>query len=141
MIRLRIDQGALSSRQRLADREAVRIGRRTARWCHITEPCVADVCFVSEAQMRKLHVLYDGSRVLTDVLSFEALPPCEKGYLGEIFLYYPRAVIQAKKAKHPVAQEVAILVAHGLLHLLGYDHDTPKKQAVMFSLQEHICAP
>lgn len=141
MIHFTVDQHLLTPRQRVSEGSLARIGRRTARWCRVSDPSWADIAFISESQMKQLNRNYHGGRGVTDVLSFEATPPSPKGYLGEIFLYYPRAVAQAKTAKHAVHYEVEILIAHGLLHLLGYDHDTLEKQEEMFTLQERVCAP
>lgn len=77
----------------------------------------------------------------TDVLAF-ALSESEEGvpvfpdpdglrHLGEVIVSYPQAARQAEERRHPVLREVALLVIHGLLHLLGYDHETPEQEAAM----------
>jgi probable rRNA maturation factor len=62
----------------------------------------------------------------TDVLSFPADGPLEPGcpHLGEIAISMPRAARQARRAAWPLRSEMALLITHGFLHLLGYDHET-----------------
>jgi probable rRNA maturation factor len=84
----------------------------------------------------------------TDVLSFSAQEevgpfvsaPETGGYLGDVIISYPRAVQQASEHSHSVEQELDLLVVHGLLHLLGYDHATEEEKALMWSHQESILA-
>ena len=64
----------------------------------------------------------------------------EVGDLGEVVVSYPQAKRQALQAKRPVALEVDILVAHGVLHLLGYDHVEAKGEQEMFMLQDKALA-
>ncbi len=60
------------------------------------------------------------------------------GYLGDVIVSYPRAVVQAGEHGHPVEQELNLLVVHGLLHLLGYDHASEEERALMWARQETI---
>ncbi|MFA6890433.1 MAG: rRNA maturation RNase YbeY, partial [Bacilli bacterium] len=72
---------------------------------------------------------------VTDVISFEEHDP---GYLGEIFISIDRLIGQAKEFHHGNERECAFLICHGILHLLGYDHQTPEEEVIMFALQEDI---
>ena len=82
----------------------------------------------------------------TDVLAFSFLEdsgpfiaaPEAGGYLGDVIVSYPRAVAQAGELGHPVEEELHLLVVHGLLHLLGYDHTDEEERAVMWAQQEQI---
>ncbi|HIF12370.1 MAG TPA: rRNA maturation RNase YbeY, partial [Dehalococcoidia bacterium] len=56
----------------------------------------------------------------------------ESGELGDIAISYERAIAQAETAGHDVAHELSVLTAHGVLHLLGYDHAEPEEHRVMF---------
>jgi probable rRNA maturation factor len=76
----------------------------------------------------------------TDVLSFPAgspedsgfiMPPDGKVRLGEVIISYPQAVIQAEEHNHSVKKEIAILLIHGILHLLGHDHDIAARKKKM----------
>ena len=58
--------------------------------------------------------------------------------LGDIFISIPQMQKQAKDYGTGEKRELAFLVLHGLLHLLGYDHDTNEKEEVMFNLQKEI---
>jgi probable rRNA maturation factor len=82
----------------------------------------------------------------TDVLAFSAredtgafvVAPEASGYLGDVIVSYPRAAAQAGEQGHPVEQELALLVVHGVLHLLGYDHAEAEEQALMWARQAAI---
>lgn len=87
------------------------------------------VALVSDARMRALNRQYRGADYATDVLSFPPDPgdvqaPGEPRLLGDVVIATGVARRQAKAAGHPLATEVRVLALHGLLHLLGYDHET-----------------
>jgi probable rRNA maturation factor len=71
--------------------------------------------------MRALNRQFRGKDMVTDVLSF---PSGERGFLGDIVIAAGVAARQAKDAGHSVPTELKVLSLHGLLHLLGYDHET-----------------
>lgn len=98
------------------------------------------VVFVSDAEMTKLNTMYRGKHKTTDVLSFgnDGAWPGPEELLGDIIVSVAQAGRQAKTAKKPVRAEVAMLLVHGTLHLLGYDHETLKDEKVMFPLQNRI---
>lgn len=85
---------------------------------------------------------------ITDVLSFGNEEKCgaikfvdpmdSVIYLGEIFICYPQAVRQAKREKHSVQNEFAILLIHGILHLLGYNHKKHEESKTMKKKEEEI---
>ena len=60
------------------------------------------------------------------------------GYLGDIMICYARACEQAQEYGHSLARELAFLTVHGVLHLLGYDHQTPEEERVMRDKQTNI---
>ena len=82
----------------------------------------------------------------TDVLSFGAqeaagpivVAPEAGNYLGDVIISYPRAAAQAAEQGHPASRELDLLVVHGLLHLLGYDHATEAEHAIMWARQGEI---
>jgi len=82
------------------------------------EVCVA---FVSDAAIRTLNARHRGKDAATDVLSF---PSGEAGSLGDIAIATGVARRQAAAAGHAFGVEARVLALHGLLHLLGYDHET-----------------
>ena len=58
--------------------------------------------------------------------------------LGDIFICYPLANTQAQQKKTSLEKEIYFLFLHGLLHLLGYDHEERKEKKIMFALQDEI---
>jgi probable rRNA maturation factor len=98
--------------------------------------------FVSNTAIRKLNNTWRNKDVPTDVLSFplnEAAPPGGMPWeLGEIFISTEKALEQSKTFGHTLDRELAFLTVHGLLHLLGFDHETPEEEKVMFARQSKI---
>jgi len=78
------------------------------------------VAVVSDARVRALNRRYRRKDRATDVLSFAAGEP---GELGDVVIAAGVAARQARLAGHPLAVELRVLALHGLLHLLGYDHE------------------
>jgi|SRR5579871_1430773 len=85
-------------------------------------------CLITtDAELRRLNRDYRGKDAVTDVLSFPApdsQPP--HSYIGDIAISYPRARDQARQFGHGTEDEIRILMLHGVLHLLGMDHETDK---------------
>jgi probable rRNA maturation factor len=65
-------------------------------------------------------------------------PSGEAAHLGEVIISYPQAEIQAADHGHSTKNEVAILLVHGVLHLLGYDHDEPERRQKMQAREKEI---
>lgn len=84
------------------------------------------LAFVTDARIRQLNRAYRGADKTTDVLSFPAQPSHEPvdGTLGDIAIAVGVATRQARAAGHTFGTEARVLALHGLLHLLGYDHET-----------------
>jgi probable rRNA maturation factor len=78
------------------------------------------VAIVSDARIRQLNREFLGHDATTDVLSF---PSTDAPYLGDVAIARGVATRQAARAGHPLATELRVLALHGLLHLLGYDHE------------------
>lgn len=98
-------------------------------------------------RIHELNRIYRGKDKPTDVLSFGMQgdgvfpfvePPDEALHLGEVIISYPQAVIQAQEGGHPVRKEVAILIIHGVLHLLGYDHEKAGERRKMQAREKAI---
>jgi probable rRNA maturation factor len=79
------------------------------------------IAIVSDRRMRALNRQFRGKDAVTDVLSF---PSDERGFLGDVVIAAGVAKRQAKEAGHSVAIELKVLSLHGLLHLVGYDHES-----------------
>ncbi len=113
-----------------------------------------DLRVTDDEGIRAINRVHRGVDAPTDVLSFPleppdgeqpsgpdfVLPPGAPRHLGDVVLSWPRAVAQAAEYGHSVSREAAYLVVHGLLHLLGYDHEAPADAAVMRPREETILA-
>lgn len=92
--------------------------------------------------VRELNAAHRGVDAVTDVLSFaaEPLPPeiDEPPYLGDLIVAYPYTIAQAVAANHDPSDEFGLLVVHGILHLVGYDHDSAASQQVMWAKQSEL---
>ncbi|TDB96532.1 rRNA maturation RNase YbeY [Actinomadura sp. 7K534] len=106
------------------------------------------ILLVDEAAMTELHEKWMDEPGPTDVLSFpmDELRPghmtggdedeeADPGLLGDVVLCPAVAEKQARKAGHSTGDELELLCAHGILHLLGYDHAEPEEHREMFGLQ------
>jgi probable rRNA maturation factor len=90
----------------------------------------ADVSLIGPAMMKRLNGFYRGQKYATDVLSFEApLKFRAHGYLGELVICSSVLKRQAREHKHKPELELEILLVHGVLHLLGFDHEMGMKAA------------
>jgi probable rRNA maturation factor len=107
------------------------------------------VMIVETAAMTDLHVRYMGEDGPTDVLAFPQDEAFESSYadsadadpttlLGDVVLCPEVARSQAATAGHSAQRELHLLCAHGILHLLGYDHAEPAEEREMFRLQEDL---
>lgn len=87
---------------------------------------IVSIAFVSTARIRALNRTYRRKNRATDVLSFPADPKSQipnPGFLGDIVIARDAARRQARNARHSERTELRVLALHGLLHLLGYDHE------------------
>ena len=103
--------------------------------------CELSVTFVDDQEMEELHIKWMDEPGTTDVLSFPMDMPEDKDdavTLGDIVIDPIVAAEQAATAGHSTEHEIYILAAHGLLHILGYDHADKDEEKVMFELQETI---
>lgn len=106
------------------------------------------VVYVSKEKIQEINRTYRGIDRVTDVISFALFDneddivfedeEEEITTLGDIFICVDVMKEQAKEYGHSEKRELAFLAVHGLLHLLGYDHDTNEKEREMFAKQELI---
>ena len=116
-------------------------------------PAVLDVHIVDDEEMREVNATRRGIDEATDVLSFPlieskpgqgvtedffVLPPDEAQHLGEILIAFPRVETQADEAGHSRERELAFLTAHGVLHILGYDHENDNDRRQMRRREEEV---
>ncbi len=99
------------------------------------------ILVTGDEELQRLNKEFLGNDKTTDVLSFpagETNPETEKEYLGDISISLPQAEKQAKTGGHEVDEELQLLVVHGCLHLLGFDHETLEDKQAMWQTQSEI---
>ncbi len=103
------------------------------------------IVLTGDLEVRKLNKLYRGKNRTTDVLSFPLLEGKRLMAGSELYLPLGDVVISVAQTKRQASehgkdfrQELALLLMHGILHLLGYDHATPVQKKRMFGLQDKI---
>ena len=108
----------------------------------VVPPYEVSMVFTKSEIVRQLNRDYRGVDEPTDVLAFYmlpqkgadssfALPPDGVTRLGEVIISYQKAIEQAREQGHSSDRELALLVIHGVLHLLGYDHKEPGEESKM----------
>jgi rRNA maturation RNase YbeY len=107
-------------------------------------PAELSVVVTDDATVRALNRRYRHRDAPTDVLSFSldgdgfVLPARQLRQLGEVVISYPTAARQARAEGHTVHDELAHLLVHGVLHLLGYDHQRPRETQRMHAREEAL---
>jgi probable rRNA maturation factor len=104
------------------------------------------IIFVNEKPMEDLHIQWMDEPGPTDVMSFpmdELRPgaddgPLVEGILGDVVICPQVARLQAEVAGHKMMDEVHLLLTHGILHLVGFDHAEPEEEREMFKLQRSL---
>ena len=101
------------------------------------------IIFVTKEEIHELNKQYRGVDRVTDVISFALedvndVSLSDIRVLGDIYICIDRMKEQAIEYNHSETRELSFLTVHGLLHLLGYDHQTKEEEEVMFNLQRKI---
>jgi len=121
----------------------------------VAPPYEISLVFTDSETVKQLNRDYRGVDEPTDVLAFYmlpqkgadssfALPPDGVTRLGEVIISYPQAAEQAREQGHSPERELALLIIHGILHLLGYDHEEPEEQSKMRERERELlerCLP
>ena len=110
---------------------------------HVSSKPDVSIVVSTDETLHRLNKEYLGEDTPTDVLSFpsdEVDPGTGNRYLGDIIISYPRVIAQAKQGGHSPSAELELLVIHGTLHLLGYDHAKPEDKEVMWAAQSDLLA-
>jgi probable rRNA maturation factor len=98
------------------------------------------VLFIGDRAMRTLNRRYRGKDETTDVLSFSLregrFPSIQPDMLGDIVISIPVAARQARREGHSIAREIDRLLVHGLVHLLGYDHERGPRETRRMTRKE-----
>lgn len=99
------------------------------------------IVITDNEQIQALNLQFRGIDSPTDVLSFPAEfidPDTGKTYLGDVIISYPTCRAQARSANHSADHELTLLVVHGVLHLIGYDHTLSEETKRMWAAQAEI---
>ena len=112
---------------------------------NVQPPATITIWITDEEELHTLNRDYRGVDRSTDVLSFGTdddkqfvAPPSEPRHLGDLAVSFPHVVQQAADYNHSHARELSYLVTHGILHLLGYDHEQPDDALRMRAREEAI---
>ncbi len=117
---------SVADRQKRLPRSGRIVGAMTRRIVVAEAPDVDEVSVVlgDDALLASLNEMYRGKPRPTDVLAFPSDSLGPHRHIGEVIISTDRAIAQAPRYRHDVADELTRLLVHGLLHLLGYEHDT-----------------
>jgi len=102
---------------------------------------IMTIVISDDEKLQHLNQQFLGIDQTTDVLSFPSgdIDPDTGGkYLGDILISFPQAQRQADAAGHSLSDELQLLVVHGCLHLLGFDHDNEDNKKIMWAAQNEI---
>ncbi|MCC6148497.1 MAG: rRNA maturation RNase YbeY [Anaerolineaceae bacterium] len=91
--------------------------------------------------IQDLNQRYRGINEPTDVLSFQSEeidPQNGSTYLGDIVISLPQVIAQAEAGGHSMEDELTLIIVHGILHLLGYDHKDEREKQEMWNIQKKI---
>ncbi len=134
MITLDADQGLLSVENRLRKAQLKKIIDAINDITDLNG--VITLSFITDGEIQRLNRMYRKKDSVTDVLSFSYAhqKPKEGELLGEVVISFE----QAKRQAEDIELELLDLIIHGILHVLGYDHETPADAAIMLPLQDKI---
>ena len=146
-VRVRRATGARPNRATLR-----RVCENVLRGEGMSGPSYLTIAVVTDDEIRAINREHRGVDRPTDVLSFSLVDPTVdlKGFvtpadqpteLGDIVISYPRVLAQAEEYGHSPDRELAYLVAHGLLHILGHDHEDEAERAIMREREEAALRP
>lgn len=121
---------------------------QVGRMCRLAANCEVNVVIVDASDIREFNYVYRGKDQVTDVLSFaikethddepEYESPEPDNMLGDILICMERVLAQAAEYGHTPQRELAFLTVHGMLHLLGYDHEEENERVLMRSLEDKL---
>ncbi len=102
----------------------------------LNSPVLLTFVFLSKADMKKINYQFRKKNKPTDVLSFA---PIDSSEFGELLFCVDVLRKQAANQKQSLGQELTYMIIHGVLHLLGYDHEISiKEEKIMFTLQDKL---
>lgn len=126
------------------EQQFLKIIETTLKYLKIEDDVELSCLLIDDKRIHEINRDYRDIDRSTDVISF-ALEDNDQFYvegmprsLGDIFISYDHAKMQAKKYGHSLEREMCFLFTHGLLHLLGYDHMNEEDEKEMFTIQKDI---
>ena len=137
MITFDLDQELVPSPERFSPRALAKIARAFDKEFKGKLEGTVTVTFVDETEIRRLNRMYRKKDKVTDVLSFPSGDAELSHYLGDVLICLDQAV---RQAEGDLELELTDLLVHGILHVLGYDHEKPTDAEVMFPLQDRVVA-
>ena len=107
------------------------------------ENAIFDIIIVDNDEIKTINSNYRGVNKVTDVISFalednDALKKSQVRVLGDIYIAIEVAYEQAKLYGHSNIREICFLATHGILHLLGFDHQNENEEKIMFKKQKEL---
>jgi probable rRNA maturation factor len=128
-----------------------KVARRVIEAEKIASSTEMGLLITDSQTIQKLNRIYRGEDKPTDVLAFQMTSDVDQElelpfvsapdgikHLGEVIISYPQAEKQAREQGHGVTRELALLIVHGILHLLGYDHELPADEQKMRDKENKI---
>lgn len=127
-------------------KELIQIILNLAKYFNIEKHINVDLTIVNNEEIQKLNKEYRGKDYATDILSFDfgndglydTLPFV---HLGELVVSYEKVISQANEFNHSVKREFCYLFTHGLVHLMGYDHEEENERVEMNRIVDEIFNP
>lgn len=126
----------------------INVVNHAAKLGRLPKKTEVSILIVDNSYIQELNFIYRSQNKPTDVLSFamnemsESEPDYETGnevnLLGDIVISLEQALAQSQEYGHSVEREMGFLVAHGMLHLLGYDHENEEERKLMRTLEEKV---
>jgi len=130
------------------------VAERTLAIQYAQQNTEVGLVITGDEKVKELNKTYRGKNETTDVLAFYMTPgaswlksaekdafaaqPDDILHLGEVIISYPKAVKQADEHNHSVKKELATLIVHGILHLMGYDHQKDEDEKEMKAREKEI---
>lgn len=126
----------------------INVADAVAKMAGLHKDSELSVLIVDNSYIRELNFIYRGQNQVTDVLSFSMNELSEDepdfftsedtNILGDIVISLEQALEQSQEFGHSLERELGYLLAHGMLHLLGYDHESEDERKVMRDLEKKI---
>lgn len=138
MITFDVNQGLIPAKHRFSTARLKKVAHAFEQHLQAPPQGVVSLSAVPDEEIRRLNRIYRQKDKVTDVLSFPSADASMSGYLGDVMIAYDQAVRQAEDGD--IELELMDLLVHGMLHVLGYDHELGADAAVMFPLQDAIVA-